>query len=663
MTHPSLRAAAPTVLIAAVFLLTVELLRATSPLLDLASADIGVLGAAGLAVVIFAAPALVGAGVALIGPGRTVPGAVALLLVLGVVAQAQDPATLPAAGAAAATGVATLVLVLRLAPDGVAAGVGVLLGTVADLAVRAGYGTWDPIVRPGPLPWLPLVATGAVSVAALLATSRTPAPGTGPAPDPPPADQPDAGQPDAGQPVAGPLATGRVAVIGPYLALYVLGFGSAPVVAAHAGVSLPLAAAVLIAAAVLGMELVRRVRLPGGTGAIPEPDRWFAGMVALVAVVGAVAAGYWLTGAVVLAAMVVAALAAVVLLVRALTPRAGSGPRRPVVGLTVAAGAAGLGFVLPVMIYQVHFELRFPFDNRYALVAAAALVGLAGLGWRPREHERQRRPLSARPAMTSAVAALALLMPLAVAATRPAVAEPAQAGATIRLMSWNVMYGRDHTGGVADPEAVAAAIGAADPDVVLLQEVSRGWPIGGGVDMLEYLSRRLAMPYRWSPAADGQFGNAVLTRLPLSGVEAVRLPFLHGPMERSYLAATLHLSGGGELRVINAHLQHRKENTATRLVQSQALLAAWDGRPHTVIAGDFNFWPSWEEPRLWREAGFVSAQDVTGHGAEFTVPSDDPDNRVDWIFGTPDLSFSDFEILTEVTNSDHFPLVVTVEAG
>src|SRR5690606_9266758 len=168
------------------------------------------------------------------------------------------------------------------------------------------------------------------------------------------------------------------------------------------------------------------------------------------------------------------------------------------------------------------------------------------------------------------------------------------------------------------------------------------------------------MPYRWSPAADGQFGNAVLTRLPMHEVAAARLPFVQGPMERSYLAVTLRLDGDREVRLVNAHLQHRKENTPTRLVQTRALLDAWGGRPATVIAGDFNFWPSWPEAGLWEEAGFVSAQDATGHGGEFTVPSDAPDNRVDWIFGTPDVSFSDFEILTGVRVSDHFPLLVTV---
>ncbi|MGH3679350.1 MAG: endonuclease/exonuclease/phosphatase family protein, partial [Natronosporangium sp.] len=329
-----------------------------------------------------------------------------------------------------------------------------------------------------------------------------------------------------------------------------------------------------------------------------------------------------------------------------------------------AAGlAAGLGYVLPVMVYQVHYELQFPFDNRLVLVGFAVLLGLAGLGARLPSREPDRRSLAAWPAPVSVLAALLLLVPLALVVTRPAVPAPDQAGGTIRLMSWNLMYGRDPVRGDVDLAAVAAVVEQVDPDVLVLQEVARGWPIGGGVDMAEWLSRRLQMRYAWAPAANRQFGNALFTRLPHSDVEVERLPFGQGPMERSYLSTTLRLADGQQLRLVNTHLQHRKENSPTRLAQTDALLAAWDGAPGTVIAGDFNFWPSWQEADRWKAAGFVSAQDVTGHGAEFTVPSYDPDNRVDWIFGTPDLRFSDFAILSQVTASDHFPLVVTVQVG
>jgi endonuclease/exonuclease/phosphatase family metal-dependent hydrolase len=657
MRDVTVRLPAPTLLVAAVFLVTVELLRAASPLLDLATGDVGVVGAARLAVLIFAAPVLLGPLVAVAAPGRAAVGLVLALVALRLVAQAQDPPSLLVVGAGATVGIAALVLVVRLAPTGVAATAGVLLGTAADLAIRAGSGSWDPIFRPGAGPWLVTGAAGALALVALLVT----------------------------RPAArDPGGAGRAGAIGPYLALYLMGYGSAPILAAHAGVALPAATAVLVGTAVVGMELVRRLRLPGGSGAILEPDRWFAGFLALLGLVGGIVLAYWLTGPLALAGVVVAGLSAAVLLARGLSPGpeggvpaspeggvpadpAGGGPagpgRRLGAGFALAGLAAGLGYVLPVMIYQVDYDLELPFDNRLALVGIAVLLGLAGLGTRLPVWDPDRRPLLARPAAVSVLAALALLVPLAMAVTRPSTPEPDQTGATVRLMSWNLMYGRDPVRGDIDLAEIAVAVEAVDPDVLVLQEVGRGWPIGGGVDMAEWLSRRLRMPYDWAPAANGQFGNALLTRLPHSEVEVARLPYGQGPMERSYLTTTLRLAGGRELQLINTHLQHRTENTPTRLAQSEALLAAWGGAPRTVIAGDFNFWPSWEEADLWEAAGFVSAQDVTGHGAEFTVPSYDPDNRVDWIFGTPDLSFADFAILDQVTSSDHFPLVVTVSVG
>ncbi|MFD0594817.1 endonuclease/exonuclease/phosphatase family protein [Catellatospora coxensis] len=266
----------------------------------------------------------------------------------------------------------------------------------------------------------------------------------------------------------------------------------------------------------------------------------------------------------------------------------------------------------------------------------------------------------ARPALVTGVAALLLAVPALMHVTRPAAATAEASATGLRVLSWNVKYGRDDATGQADPHQLAAAIRAAAADVVVLQEVSRGWAIGGGVDVAEYLSRELGMPFTWSPAADGQFGNLLLTRLPVSSVRTGRLPYGQGPMWRSYLKATLTLHGGRTLDVVTAHLTHRKPNTPTRLAQIDGLLAQVDPAAPTLIAGDFNFWPSWPEQRSFTSAGWVSAQDVTGHGAAWTSPTDRPTNRVDWVFGSPQVAFTDFAVLTQITASDHFPVLTAL---
>src|SRR3954451_4552997 len=142
----------------------------------------------------------------------------------------------------------------------------------------------------------------------------------------------------------------------------------------------------------------------------------------------------------------------------------------------------------------------------------------------------------------------------------------------LTLVDWNLHYGVSPLTGV-DLEDIATTIEAQHADVVTLQEVERGWIFGGGADMATWLSRRLGMTIHFAPAADRQFGNAVLSRSGLSDVAIHELPYGDGPQRRSALATTV-TTPSGPLRVTSVHLQHRKSNTETRLDQLAALTAA-----------------------------------------------------------------------------------------
>jgi endonuclease/exonuclease/phosphatase family metal-dependent hydrolase len=257
---------------------------------------------------------------------------------------------------------------------------------------------------------------------------------------------------------------------------------------------------------------------------------------------------------------------------------------------------------------------------------------------------------------------LLLLAPVLVLVTAPAPAvPPAGDSDRFRLVSWNVHYMRN-VGGVIDPEAVALVLERQRPDAVLLQEVSRGWPIGGTLDGVEWLSRRLAMPYVYAPAADRQFGNVILSRLRIAAGGVGELPQGDGTMRRSYAVATVELPSGRTLRLYDVHLAHRDQDTRTRLAQVAALLEDWGASTPAVIAGDFNATPGSAEIAEMTAAGLASAQDATGHSGLLTSPTDRPRYRVDWIFGTPDVAFQDFQ-RPEVRTSDHYPLAVTVQLG
>jgi endonuclease/exonuclease/phosphatase family metal-dependent hydrolase len=231
----------------------------------------------------------------------------------------------------------------------------------------------------------------------------------------------------------------------------------------------------------------------------------------------------------------------------------------------------------------------------------------------------------------------------------------------VTLMSWNLHYGVDPAGDV-NLEQIARTIEAQHPSVVTLQEVSRGWVMGGGADVATWLADRLGMRMSFAPAADSQFGNAILTSLPHDAVEALDLPYGAGPQERSALSVDV-LVAGGPLRVTSAHLQHRDENAPTRLDQLDALVAAEGDAPVSVVAGDFSAEPGWPEIALLTDgAGYVSAVDVAGDPAALTSPSTDPWQRIDWVFGHG-VTFVQAQVLTDALSSDHLPIVVELRLG
>ncbi|MFC7242784.1 endonuclease/exonuclease/phosphatase family protein [Catellatospora aurea] len=616
----------PVAIIALLFAVTAESLRACGPLLDQVAGPVGIVNAALIAVAIFAVPGLL---LKVTGRAGRMPflsitvGLLAVVRVGGGEPYLEPTLAVVALGAVLA--MVALAGAVRRLGDPVTVTVGLLAGGALDLAVRSFSVTWDGLWHRGDLTGL-LVPTMILAALVLLCLPRTPE--------------------------VAAAANGRTWALGGYLALWTTTLGNAAFAASQSGVALQLCLAALIGVLLVAIELVRRLTLHGGTNAIAEPDHWIAGSAALAGMAGGLALAWWGAGPWVLLGIALTQLSATIAVARA---TAASGNR--------GDWAYGLVWVLPVLLFQVHYDMPLPFDNRWLPIALAVAVGLAGMGRRPYHPGGWRfdlRGLVARPALVTGVAALLLAVPVLMHVTRPS-APAADASATgLRVLSWNVKYGRDDATGQADPRQLAEAIRAAAADVVVLQEVSRGWAIGGGVDVAEYLSRELGMPFTWSPAADGQFGNLLLTRLPVSGVRTGRLPYGQGPMWRSYLKATVTLRGGRSLDVVTAHLTHRKPNTPTRLAQIDGLLAQVDPAAPTLIAGDFNFWPSWPEQRSFTSAGWVSAQDVTGHGAAWTSPTDRPTNRVDWVFGSPQIAFTDFAVLDQVSASDHFPVLATL---
>jgi endonuclease/exonuclease/phosphatase family metal-dependent hydrolase len=340
-------------------------------------------------------------------------------------------------------------------------------------------------------------------------------------------------------------------------------------------------------------------------------------------------------------------------------------------GTTRGGGAFALGMVLfgvLLFLYYAVYDVLLPLDNQVLFPVAAGLLALAAVGARL---AGTRRPASSgwagdRQALVVPVVAglVLLLAPLGLSLATPAPVTASNSGYPVRVLSYNLHFGFDVTGW-SRLEQTASTIEASGAEVVGLEEVSRGWYINGSTDMLSWLQRRLRMPYVvFGGASDPIWGNAILSRHPITASGVVPLPRAGVPLQRNFIWAQIDLGNGQTLRVISTHL-HQVEGAAgapARLAQMPKLLSGWARGPTTVVMGDFNATPDSREVAMLRDAGLRDAWALAGSppAEELTYASNRPYERIDYLWISPDLRASAFTATT-TTASDHRGVAVTLQ--
>jgi endonuclease/exonuclease/phosphatase family metal-dependent hydrolase len=221
-----------------------------------------------------------------------------------------------------------------------------------------------------------------------------------------------------------------------------------------------------------------------------------------------------------------------------------------------------------------------------------------------------------------------------------------------RLLDYNVHSAVND--GQVDLETLASTIEAREPSIVVLQEASRGWPVTGMTDVVEWLSWRLRMPYLYGPAGDGPYGNTILyqPRLRVLTTEQGPLPQGPGLHPRSYLSVTF---AEDRLRVVATHLDG-EDDPRTRLLQIDALLRSIDDADGTIVAGDLNAEIGSPELAKFENFGFVTVQVLTG---EWDATFPEEGEIFDHVLIGSRLTAIDVSVgRTDV--SDHFPVVATI---
>lgn len=230
------------------------------------------------------------------------------------------------------------------------------------------------------------------------------------------------------------------------------------------------------------------------------------------------------------------------------------------------------------------------------------------------------------------------------------------AQSTLRVAAYNIKHGQGMDG-VVDLERVAEVLRALDADVITLQEIDRGVERTGGVDQAARLGELLGMESVFGdfmPYQGGEYGMAVLSRLPILGSKNHRLP--EGAEPRSALEVQVTGPGGHALSIIGIHFYRTEEE---RLAQAEALILALERTAHPVIlVGDFN---STRGDRVMSRLA-ESWSIVTKDGSPLTFPSDEPNREIDFVLLRPAAAFEVMEhrVIDEMLASDHRPLLVVL---
>lgn len=345
---------------------------------------------------------------------------------------------------------------------------------------------------------------------------------------------------------------------------------------------------------------------------------------------------------------------------------------------------------------------------RYALLGLLIVIALAGamvysLTWRPDARE---------------------VLPVSCSTQAPTLA-PGQA---LKVMTWNVQYlagkryvfwndlaaGTDEAPTADDMafslDEVARVIRDEQPDIVLLQELDDGAKASDYQNQLKLLQERVADLYPCSahafdwkadfipdPHIFGSVGRqlATLSRYEIEHAERLQLPVSEVNLisrqfkpKNALLLTYLPLSDGGQMAVLNTHLDRATQPDETLQAQVSAVAKVLDkfesrGTPW-LIGGDFNLLPLGQYQRLpseqrtpyssdsalhvlWdkypmiptnNEAGGIDrARWLTHYPNDPRVSG--PDRTVDYLFYSPRIKRVDARVRQDDTLriSDHLPVI------
>jgi endonuclease/exonuclease/phosphatase family metal-dependent hydrolase len=239
---------------------------------------------------------------------------------------------------------------------------------------------------------------------------------------------------------------------------------------------------------------------------------------------------------------------------------------------------------------------------------------------------------------------------------------------TLRIMTYNVhgCVGMDNK---LSLERLSRLIRHYEPDVVALQELDAHRTRSGGVHQAKSLAHALEMDFHFHPAlrvAEEQYGDAILSRVPMRLIKAASIPTPPGVEPRGALWVELDIDGT-PVQLINTHFGLGRNE---RLAQARHILGPdWLGHPQctapVVLCGDLNSMPRSEAYRMLT-ARLCDTRAGNGNGNGNLRGSFMGLWHLDYILVSNDVEVS--TALVPCTSlarmaSDHLPVIADLKIG
>lgn len=239
--------------------------------------------------------------------------------------------------------------------------------------------------------------------------------------------------------------------------------------------------------------------------------------------------------------------------------------------------------------------------------------------------------------------------------------DPRSEPVRLRVLCYNIHHA-EGVDGKLDVPRIARVILSVNPDLVALQEVDQNTKRTRKVDQVAELARLTKMNSAFGANIEfqgGKYGNAILSRFPITHHKNHHLPNVNSGEQRGMLESLIRTSAKDTILFQVTHLDHRRPDQE-RLASAKFinhLIGNRDNVP-AILAGDFNAVPG---SRTLKEFGKLWMR--TNPEVIPTVPVTKPMRQIDYILVRPKDRWKlvNAQVLDEPVASDHRAIFAVIE--